>query len=340
MQIFFVRKQWRRAGGAENYLRTLAGRLRELEWRTVMISETWPEDEAFDERILADREMNPEEFAAWADRQTAECDGIIFSQEQGVKCDFYRAGNGLHQRWLEIRREYQPIRDRLSRLCNPKHRRLLELEKQTFTSERTGHLIANSPMVKEEILRLTSYPEDRISVITNGVDLERFGSGKRKRGRGVMNVAENDFLVLLVGRGAFRKGHGYARKLEERMRGEIKLRIIDSPPACPMEDIYAAADVFYLPTLYDPFSNATLEAMAAGLPVITSPNNGVSSLIRDQESGFIVEPADIIGTCQAIRKLMEPQRRQAVIDAASARIEKEQLDGKVLEVVQLLRREI
>jgi UDP-glucose:(heptosyl)LPS alpha-1,3-glucosyltransferase len=278
-----------------------------------------------------------EDFARWADQQTAGRDGIVFSQEQGVTCNFYRAGNGLHQRWLEIRRECRPARDRLSRIFNPKHRRLLQLEKQTFTPERTGHVIANSPMVKEEILRLTSYPEDRISVITNGVDLERFRSGDRVRGREVMDVADKDFLVLLVGRGAFRKGHGFARQLEQSMRGEIKLRIIDSPPACPMEDIYAAADVFYLPTLYDPFSNATLEAMAAGVPVITSPNNGVSSLINNEENGFIVDPSDVEKTQTIVRSLMDEESREKIREAAARRIEVEQLEEKVLTLIDLLR---
>jgi UDP-glucose:(heptosyl)LPS alpha-1,3-glucosyltransferase len=53
--------------------------------------------------------------------------------------------------------------------------------------------------------------------------------------------------------------------------------------------LYAASDLFALPTLYDPFSNACLEAMATGIPVLTTRQNGVAELIEDQKSGFIIE---------------------------------------------------
>ena len=56
-----------------------------------------------------------------------------------------------------------------------------------------------------------------------------------------------------------------------------------------VEKLYAAADIFALPTIYDPFSNATLEAMASGLPVITTRNNGVAELMQDGEEGFVLE---------------------------------------------------
>ena len=71
-----------------------------------------------------------------------------------------------------------------------------------------------------------------------------------------------------------------------------KLVIIDSPPPVAMPHVYAAADVFLLPTLYDPFANVTLEALAAGLPVITSAQNGASEIIEDDKNGFILPRAD------------------------------------------------
>jgi UDP-glucose:(heptosyl)LPS alpha-1,3-glucosyltransferase len=223
---------------------------------------------------------------------------------------------------------------------NSKHRRLLELEESTFTADRTGHVIANSPMVKDEILRLTSYDPRRISVVTNGVDIERFRGGDRMRGRKELGLSSEDFVVLLVGRGSFRKGHGFARALEKELSGKIRLRIVDAPPPCAMEDAYAAADVFYLPTLYDPFANATLEAMAAGLPVVTTPNNGVSCLIRDGESGFIVEPGDLAATRAAVRSLMDETRRKQIQEAASEVIAGERLDDKVQAIVNLLEQAI
>jgi UDP-glucose:(heptosyl)LPS alpha-1,3-glucosyltransferase len=59
-----------------------------------------------------------------------------------------------------------------------------------------------------------------------------------------------------------------------------------------MPHVYAAADVFLLPTLYDPFANVTLEALAAGLPVITSAQNGAAEIIENESNGFILPRAD------------------------------------------------
>jgi UDP-glucose:(heptosyl)LPS alpha-1,3-glucosyltransferase len=84
--------------------------------------------------------------------------------------------------------------------------------------------------------------------------------------------------------------------------------------------VYAAADIFILPTIYDPFSNACLEALACGLPVITTPSNGFSEIIEDSVHGSIVDEAgDLIGLRDAIRFWADPSCRAA---ARSANIER------------------
>jgi UDP-glucose:(heptosyl)LPS alpha-1,3-glucosyltransferase len=77
-------------------------------------------------------------------------------------------------------------------------------------------------------------------------------------------------------------------------------------PTKESEKLYAAADVFVLPTVYDPFSNACLEAMASGVPVVTSKINGVSELIEDGITGVCVEdPSDVEALKQAIEQLLQ-----------------------------------
>ena len=76
--------------------------------------------------------------------------------------------------------------------------------------------------------------------------------------------------------------------------------------------VYAAADIFILPTIYDPFSNACLEALACGLPVITTRSNGFSEVIQDGVHGSLVENAgNLIGLRDAIRFWSDPLRRDA-----------------------------
>ncbi len=64
--------------------------------------------------------------------------------------------------------------------------------------------------------------------------------------------------------------------------------------------LYTAADVFILPTIYDPFSNACLEAVAAGLPVVTTSANGFSEILTPGVHGDIVQPGDITGLAAAL----------------------------------------
>jgi UDP-glucose:(heptosyl)LPS alpha-1,3-glucosyltransferase len=84
--------------------------------------------------------------------------------------------------------------------------------------------------------------------------------------------------------------------------------------------VYAAADIFILPTIYDPFSNACLEALACGLPVITTRSNGFSEIIQDRVHGSIIEDAgNLIALRDAIRFWSDPSRRDT---ARSANIER------------------
>jgi UDP-glucose:(heptosyl)LPS alpha-1,3-glucosyltransferase len=66
---------------------------------------------------------------------------------------------------------------------------------------------------------------------------------------------------------------------------------------------YAAADSFLLATLYDPFPNAALEAMASGLPIVTTSRCGVSELVVEGESGFVRDALDITGIADALGRL-------------------------------------
>ena len=133
-----------------------------------------------------------------------------------------------------------------------------------------------------------------------------------------MDWDEDDYVVLLVGAGSERKGHRQALEAARRAGADVRLVIIDSPPPCAMPDLYAAADVFLLPTLYDPFANVTLEAMAAGLPVITTAANGGSEILRPGKEGFVVaEQNDISEMAHLLRLLRDPALRRAM--GASAR---------------------
>jgi UDP-glucose:(heptosyl)LPS alpha-1,3-glucosyltransferase len=319
--ITFVRRHWSEAGGAERYLSRLVKRLSDMEYRCQLLCESWNQQEPPFEKIQiiktgGFRHTQPETFANGVNRIPRKDLGVVFSLERGITAPIYRAGDGLHRQWLARRARghfWQQVRNNLSL----KNHVLHAMEKQTFHPSVTGMVIANSEMVKAEILANTEYPAERVTVIPNGVDADYFGSGSREAGRKTLSWGDDELICLLVGRGAVRKGHEQARQVVEQLGAPARLVIIDSPPACSMPDVYAAADVFLFPTRYDPFANVTLEAMAAGLPVMTTRSNGAKQVIEDGKNGFLVEDAFAIDEmCEQLRKLQDIHLRRVVGVAA------------------------
>ena len=173
-------------------------------------------------------------------------------------------------------------------------------------------------MVKSQIINHYAVPEKKIKVIYNGVDIKRFSPLNtqiyRTQVRKELSISEDAKVILFVGSGFERKGLGTLIRAAASLiksgrnlrlviigRGNINKfksiakkcgiqnSIIFLDAQSEVERLYAAADIFALPTIYDPFSNATLEAMASGLPVITTRNNGAAELMQDGEEGFVLE---------------------------------------------------
>src|SRR5262249_45005249 len=103
--------------------------------------------------------------------------------------------------------------------------------------------------------------------------------------------------------------------------------------------VYAAADIFILPTIYDPFSNACLEALACGLPVITTRSNGFSEIIQDGVHGSIVENAgNLIDLRDAIRFWSDPSRRDAARAANIKQASNFDISKNVAQTLEVLTR--
>ncbi|MBI4847619.1 MAG: glycosyltransferase family 4 protein [Nitrospirae bacterium] len=92
-------------------------------------------------------------------------------------------------------------------------------------------------------------------------------------------------------------------------RGElrgVKQKIIFCGPQKDNYKYYAAADIFVFPTIYEPFGNVHLEALASGLPVITTKNSGAAEVIKDGLHGFVIEePDDVNAISEKIKYFMD-----------------------------------
>jgi UDP-glucose:(heptosyl)LPS alpha-1,3-glucosyltransferase len=294
-RIAFLRRRFSPTGGAERYLLRLASGLITQGHQITLYCEEWsPRENPFQE-VRKINSRDPVSFAREVmARPLRDRHDIIFSLERVPHCDIYRAGDGIHADWLAYRQAFHPVRGRVRTLLRSKNREMCRLEAQVFAPAGVKRVICNSHFVADQIINRFGFSADRIDVIYNGVPYLQFSSGDRALGRRALGLKPDDYVVLLVGAGAERKGHAIARDAMRRIKKKksARLLIIDSPPTVAMPHVYAAADVFLLPTLYDPFANVTLEALAAGLPVITSAQNGASEIMENEKTGFILPRAD------------------------------------------------
>lgn len=349
MNITFIRRRWSPVGGAENYLLRLAAFFKIQGHFNQLICETWPSQSSFEDILELSHSSSSSNarlkkvnaFAQLANaciQKNPKKDRIYFSMERGIHADIYRAGDGLHRSWLEIKQSYRPFAGRISNWLNFKNKEICKLEETTFNPSITHRVIVISQMVKREILHHFDYPENRIHVIHNGVDYHRFANGNRAAGRNFLEIEPNQTLFLLVGHGAERKGHRFAREvvhLVKKKRINAELRIIDKPHNQPLENLYAATDIFLFPTLYDPFGSVVLEAMAAGLPVITTQACGGSECIEHGQSGWIVPRADCIDqmTEYALQTL-EPDTYKCMSTAARQTAQQNTFEKSALKTLQ------
>jgi UDP-glucose:(heptosyl)LPS alpha-1,3-glucosyltransferase len=290
-RIAFLRRRFSPTGGAERYLLRLASGLATQGHRITLYCEDWsPRENPFQDVRKIDSD-SPVSYARKVMAQPMrDRHDIVFSLERVPGCDLYRAGDGLHADWLAYRQAFHPVKGRIRTLLRAKNRELCRLEARVFAPGGVRRVICNSHFVADQIIKRFDFPADRIDVIYNGVPYQQFSMGDRALGRRALQLKPDDYVVLLVGAGAERKGHAIAREAMQRIKKKYaKLVIIDS---VAMPHVYAAADVFLLPTLYDPFANVTLEALAAGLPVITSAQNGASEIMENEKNGIILPRAD------------------------------------------------
>src|SRR6476469_8903348 len=174
--IGLVRRGYSPSGGAEAYLKRLGeGFVRHGLTPLLLTTPDWPEAQWPHGRIVFLKARSPLRFADEMEtmREQTQID-LLFSLERIHSCDIYRAGDGLHQVWLERRAAFEKPWQRLTRRWNPKHQDIIRLEKELLDDRRAERVIANSQMVKNEIVDAYNYRPDRIDVIRNGVPVGDF----------------------------------------------------------------------------------------------------------------------------------------------------------------------
>jgi len=328
MKIGLVRRGYSRTGGAEIYLRRFAETAIAAGHEVILFAEQWPRaDWPWAHVQVHSRSPRTFAVALHALRPRERCD-FLFSLERVFSCDAYRAGDGVHAAWLERRAEFEPFWKPWFRRFSTKHRQTLAIEKHLFSENGAAFVIANSQMVKEDIEHAFAYPADQIAVVYNGVPAFTPPPDARAATRRDLGLRDDQLALLFVGSGWERKGLRFAIEAVNALPQSARLLVVGRGSARglpkshrtrflgPMPDVtrfLAAADAFILPTLYEPFSNACLEALAAGLPVITTKHNGFAEIIAAGEEGEVIDdPRNIAALVTAIDRWRDPARRAAI----------------------------
>jgi len=323
-RVALIRQRYAHDGGAERFVSRALEALKTRDVRLTLITREWRGGEGFEvltcNPFYLGRLWRDWSFARAACRRLeTESFDLVQSHERLDCCDVYRAGDGVHREWLQQRARAQTPLARLATALNPYHYYVKAAERRLFGSPRLRAVICNSRMVHAEIRRYFDVPEDRLHVIYSGVDTGAFHPHLKKR-RGEVRVRhgipENATLFLFVGSGFERKGMAALLQAMAMLRGEIFLlvvgrdrklarfqaqaqqlglarRVLFVGPQQDVKPYYGAADALVLPTLYDPFPNVALEAMASGLPVITSLKSGAAELIENGANGYVCDALDV-----------------------------------------------
>ena len=366
LKLALIRQRYAHDGGAERFVSRALEALRSRDVRLTLITREWRGGEGFEvitcNPFYIGRLWRDWSFArAVCRRLEKESFDLVQSHERISCCDVYRAGDGVHREWLRQRARTQGALGRLATALNPYHYYVKAAEKRLFGSARLKAVICNSKMIKDEIRNYFGIAEEKLHVIYSGVDTRVFHPDlKRHRAavRAQYVVPEDATLFLFVGSGFARKGVstlleamarlsagtyllvvGHDKNLENyRARAQrlgLGSRVRFAGRQGDVKPFYGAADGLVLPTLYDPFPNVALEAMASGVPVITSSKCGAAELIRDGENGFVCDALDSIALSERMRLLTDREKAERIGKAARdtvAGLHLETMSDKLLEL--------
>ncbi|OPY66931.1 MAG: Lipopolysaccharide core biosynthesis protein RfaG [Syntrophorhabdaceae bacterium PtaU1.Bin034] len=254
----------------------------------------------------------------------------------------------------------------LKRYASVRHYLEVGLQQRLYESENLKKVIAISTMVKRDIIEHYHFPEEKISVVFNAVDLDRFNprnrSLYREKKRTELGITDDRVILLLFAGNNYRlKGletlikalaslkcnfPGYDFRLLVAGRGHVhrykalsgRLGVSENvlfPGALEgMEQCYAAADIYVHPTFYDSCSLTVLEALASGLPVVTSRFNGAADAIASREGGWVInDPGSASELAEAISFYIDEERRSRAGAVARSWMERYSLERNLEETL-------
>lgn len=330
-------------GGAEAYTRDLAGWLADRGCDVHVIART---SDASTRRlpftvhqVAASRSWSAFRRSV-ADRMAAIAPDVTHDMGVAVGCDIFhshvgspvacqRGANRAHPAW------YRPVR---SLVQSAGRRRRIAARAAAQFRAAESLFIALSRRGAADLMALHGVASDRIRLVPNGVDTERFAARRLDAGamlRKRCGFAADDVVVIGVAHNPRLKGIPVLTRTVRRLRREglpLKLllcggetgrdpavgdAVVDLGNVTDMAACYAAADIAVQWSFYDACSLATLESLASGLPVVTTRANGASELLTSDVDAIVLDDAaDVTKLAATLRRLGSDRWLRAALGRA------------------------
>jgi len=291
---------------------------------------------------------------------------VIHDTGAGWYCNVFQPHGGsrlaaARQNLLLLPRWTRCLKRAANRLL-PRYREFDALAARQYVDD--GRIVlALSRRVAADFQRLHAVPPEQIRLIYNGVDTQRFSTTHRalyrEEVRRRLGVPSGGLLLLLVAHNFRLKGlptllramsrwswgpgrlvvvggkrPGRYARVARQLGVEASVTFVGSVDNTV--PFYAAADVYVQPTFYDPCSLAALEALASGLPVVTSRFNGAGELLSEGVEGYVLaDPADPDELLERLETLQDASLRQRMGRAARALALEHTLKHNVDEVLDV-----
>ena len=331
MRIAIVKRRCSlRVGGSERYCVNLARSLQARGHDVTVIGEQI-DDELRTELPFIPVRVN--RLTSWTrNRSFAENAGraarsggfdVVYGLGRSFGLDAVRVTERLQSHWLDVRYRH-PLRRRLEAF-NPRHRTLIDLERTIYHGQDVRCVVTQSQLDRRLVIERYGVPAGKIRTIYNGVDTAVFhprvreeaaavrrelGLGRDQpllvfaamdfEGKGLRTILtalsrtrHQDARLLVLGDGPVRRFSRLARELG------VENRVTFAGRRGDIQRYYGAGDLFLLPTAYEPFPNVLLEAMACGLPVLTTTTAGGADVVEHGRNGYLVSAVDADGEIMA-----------------------------------------
>jgi UDP-glucose:(heptosyl)LPS alpha-1,3-glucosyltransferase len=270
---------------------------------------------------------------------------VILGFGNTLYMNVYQSHGGVH--WLSAKRRIYSEKSKIKRtikrlvvLLSLKQWTRAWIESAPFRLYPRPKIVAISQMIKKDMSSFFKVKSADIKVIYNGVDTDRYNQNLRHDHKGALRrqlgIRDDEVVFLFVAYDLRKKGIETLVKAVSRLKQmgntnfkvmvvggmpykalsrqiktlDIEDKILFTGPVRSIEAYYANSDVFVLPTYYDACSLVVIEAMASGLPSITTTSNGAAGIINDGKDGYIIShPPGSLDLAKKMQLLLDDEKR-------------------------------